>query len=132
MLRAQTGDKLYTHFFDAQVGRCMPHERLRGLRYGGSLHYFATRVMAHCAANRSTSRAHASQPGDAADAAASSGLMGATNKAGGGGAAASGSTAAYWSRSRYCRVFRAWRKDRLRAEMLMHALHAMGIVTWRQ
>eukprot|EP00966_Prymnesium_polylepis_P226657 5243794-Prymnesium_polylepis.1 len=87
--------------------------------------------MAHCAANRSASARRANASGAASDAAASGGGEGAPSSKVGG-TAASGSGAAYWSRSRYCRVFRAWRKDRLRAEMLMHALHAMGIVTWRQ
>ena len=108
------GDKLYTHYFDSHVGGCMPRERLRGtehLQYGAHLHYFATRVMAHCAANRSA---------------------GVTTGLDGGSAAANGSTAAYWSRSRYCRVFRAWRKDRVRAELLLHVLHALGIISWRQ
>ena len=94
-----TGDKLYAHFFDTEVGLCLPVDRLE--RASGYIRYFASRIMSQCAASRSIERARSS-------------------------------SSRHLSGSKYCRVFRAWRKDRLRAEVLLHALHALGVVTWRQ
>mmetsp|Transcript_232 Transcript_232/g.653 ORF Transcript_232/g.653 Transcript_232/m.653 type:complete len:688 (-) Transcript_232:71-2134(-) len=131
-----SGDKIYTHFFDSEVGSCLPESRMQGIPHGGHLHYFATKVLANCGAgngalsqispsvmtNNYSDDLQRKSHDEREDFAASTPER----------RTSSAQVASYWSRSRYCRVFRTWRKDRVRAELLLHVLHALGIVRWRQ